>query len=252
MKRIAIATVFLLGCGGEDDGGQDGTSEPGPGSSLSSDEGACDPGSPGCACANGMCLDPLVCLADECVWPPPPPSTSGESMDESSSDGGEESTGGEPPPCSDNDQCGQAQVCNTDGTCIFARDASFEIRVPNWNPGIGCDDGIFSGDADLYWNLHLGTADFGSSTWVQGGCPGSWPNDTICVPVNGFYDGFYLQARDEDGDYDPPADTLWWDNDEDGEPDPIGVRFLHDGVYDGGTGSGGTLRVEFTVVPSCL
>lgn len=226
----------------------DGAASTSAATTTGADTGSCEPGSPGCACANGMCLDPLVCLLDECVWPPPPD----DGGNDESSSGGDESTGTEPEPCSSNDECGGSYVCNTDGTCVFARDASYEIRVPNWDPGVGCDDGIFSGDADLYWNLTLGGVDWGGSGWVQGGCPGSWPNDSVCVPATNLYDGWYLEARDEDGDYDPPADTLWWDDDLDSVPDPISVSILHDGVYTAGTGSGGTLRVELAVVEACL
>jgi hypothetical protein len=254
MKRVLLMTVTILAaCGGDDDGGQASASLTTTATTMSTSDGGdetgpCDPGSPGCSCANGMCLDPLVCVDDVCVWPPPPPTTDDGGTDTSGGDTTGDETG--PPTCSQSNDCDWFDVCGVDGTCVDALDAAYEIRVPNWRPNT-CDGGPLDGDADLYWRLDLDGVEIGRSGWVQGGCPGSW-TDVMCVAEGEFAENFYLSTRDDDdGTDDDLMDALWWDYDVNSAPDPIDPYYLHEGVIDTDTGSGGHVRVEFTVVDGC-
>lgn len=148
------------------------------------------------------------------------------------------------------DDCDWYEVCGVDGICIDALDAAYEVRVPNWAPNT-CDGGPIDGDADLYWELVLDGVTIGRSGWVQGGCPGNW-TDVVCVQQGLFSENFYLVAYDEDDGTAPDLmDTLWWDDDMNSAPDPIDPYLLHGGGIETDTGSGGHVRVEFTVVAGC-
>jgi len=262
MRYVALSLPLLFGCSADDsasDAGStavisDSADAAGSGDDSVEDTGACDPGSPGCSCGpSGMCLDPLICVADICAWPPDPDGGEDDSAEDADADGGETSGPGDdgsPATCNDNDDCALQRACSVDGVCEDARDLAYEIRVPTWAPST-CDGGVVDGDADLYWSLMLGTVELGSSDWEQGGCPGSWPTDTVCVPASGLNGAWFLGLWDEDGDEDALVDALWWDDDADTVPDPIRAYILHDGVWDGTTANGGDLRVEFTVVAGC-
>lgn len=60
-----------------------------------------------------------------------------------------------------------------------------------------------------------------------------------------------MGAWDEDGADDTLQDSLWWDGDGNTIADPIDPFILLGGVYDGGTGGGGQVRIEFTAVETC-
>ena len=74
---------------------------------------------------------------------------------------------------------------------------------------------------------------------------------TRCVPAGTFYGTFFLGAWDEDGTDDYLQDSLWWDFDGNTIADPLDPFWLHNRGYDGETGSGGHLQIEFTVVDGC-
>lgn len=205
---------------------------------------------------NDQCLSPLVCMDDVCAWPPPPTTSADESDDGSSGETSTTDDGGSdsgPATCTEDADCPSVlELCRqADGVCIDVRDAVYEIRVPSWSPGTGCGGGTFEGDADLYWSLMLGGTEVAVSSWVRGGCPGSWPSTTRCVPPASFHEPFFLGTWDEDGADDTLQDSLWWDGDGNTLADPIDPFILVEGVYDGATGSGGQVQIEFIVVETC-
>lgn len=251
---LAVASACLVDEGSEDEGGT-----PASGvftaAGAGDDTGSCEAGTAGCACAQGACLDQLVCIASICSWPPPdddaesgsnPPVETGN--DESS---GVDSAGDSgPTACADSDACAAYEVCATNNVCAYALDLAYEIRVPTWAPAT-CIDNVVDADADLWWQLELDGSVAGSSEWVQGGCPGNWPATSICVPAGALYASFVLLAWDEDGASDELQDVLWWDADSDRFADIIDLDLLHAGAYDGVTNTGGSVRVEFAVVDGC-
>lgn len=271
-STLTLALVLAAdGCvvdeGAEDSGGTGGTpatgvtaastSVPGTDAEDTGDEesGSCEPGAVGCACADDVCQAALVCVADICSWPPPdgddgsdeaPPIETGN--EESSGMDTAEDSG--PTACGGNSECTENEACGPDNVCVFAFDLAYEIRIPGWWPDTCVDNGL-DADADLWWQLELDGVVAGESGWVQGGCPGSWPETTACIPAGGFYGAFVLYAWDEDGAEDGLRDILWWDYGGDGFADSLDPQYLHAGVYDDVTNTGGSVLIEFTVVEGC-
>ena len=245
-KNALVLAIFVtLGCqfNGE---GTDSTS------GLGDDTGDdCQEGQPGCPCGPfGMCLDPLVCSSDSCVWPPPTPPTDPDSTG-TGTGGDEDPPPREPAPCTDNEGCVSDQVCGPNGMCIPARESSYHVYVARWDPTT-CDGGLLDGAADLFWTLSLGGEEAYRSPWVQGGCPGRWSEDeSACIDKQRISDGFALRLYDQDLEVHDLMDQLWWDFDTDGEPDPLPVIYLHVGVFDADASGGGLVEVHFTPVPSC-
>lgn len=265
---LSLASYVALGClvdEGAEDGGETmassvsltatstpNTSTPNTSATDSADDetGVCELGSSGCACDDGYCSDPLVCLADICTWPPSgddgPPVDTGDDAS-GGMDSGDDSGS---PTCVENSDCAESEACGADNVCAYAFDLAYEIRVPGWWPASCVDNGL-DADADLWWQLQLDGFAIAESGWLQGGCPGSWPGTTGCIPQGGFYSAFALYAWDEDGAEDDLRDILWWDYDDDGYADVLSLEHLHAGLYDGVTNSGGTVVIEFTVVDGC-
>lgn len=264
VKRALLILYVLLGCAVSDDTQNPTTlgagTETATGADAGSSDGAaldetgpCDPGTQGCTCAEGTkCINPFICVAGFCTTPPNP-GDDGTPSDDGPDDTGSADTGsgsdGAPESCLSSENCPAPLACSTDGLCVDARDLAYEVTVPTWAPST-CDGGTLDGDADLFWELRIGGATVGSSTWMQGGCPGVW-RETVCVEQGGMHEPWFLVLWDEDGAEDDLMDSLWWDDDGNTLADPIDPIWLHLGGYDGTTGSGGHVRVEFGVVPFC-
>lgn len=255
MKRITLSTFLLLGCPSSDDGEQHEANAGTESASAGDETGPCAPGSAGCSCMNDMCLSPLVCLDEICTWSPPSATDSTDSdsgddpgSDSSSSEGSSE-TG--PTSCEINEDCFAHEVCRPDGTCAYAADSAFRVTVLNWIPS-DCSGGPLEGYAELWWQLKIDDTVVGSSGWTQGGCPGHWEDQQICVTGGSLFGTFFLSALDEDnGTARDLMDVLWWDYDSDGVADPIDPEILHNRGYDGATGSGGHVELSFDVVDHC-
>lgn len=228
-------------------GSEDGTSA----DELGDDTG-CEAGSPGCPCAGGMCLAPLVCVDGMCTWPPPDPTTAGGGgSDGDDADGGADdgSDAGDDAPagCSTHDDCAADEVCG-DGACGPAELSAYEVQVLSWIPATCSGGDGLDGDADLWWSLELDGVVVGSSDWVQGGCPGEWAK-TICVGAGGFLGSFSLDLWDAEVTSDTLHDRMWFDDDGDFVPDPIPPWLLKQDEFR--TGGGGIVRVAFNPVDGC-
>jgi hypothetical protein len=247
-QRIALAFILMLGCSSDDVSGSGGEeTSPTDGESLGDDTAGCEPGSPGCPCANGMCLSPLVCVADECTWPPDPIDTDAGEADTGDGSSGDDGT---PPACSSDDDCvDEDTVCLPDGECRHAWYGTYEVHVLTWVP-TNCSGGTFDGAADLWWSLRLGEQLIFTSPWTQGGCPGHWESSVACVEGGAFFEPFVLSLYDEDNTASELFDQLWFDYG-DGAPGLFPPEHLIAGSYDGTTNNGGNVVIEFDLVDSC-
>lgn len=238
-RRIAMASLLLLGCASDPDSDEDDTgTASADGSDGLSDTGACEPGSPGCSCANDMCLDPLVCLDEVCIWPPPDDAGDAPSDDSGSDDGGTTSIG-----CVEDVDCGPDDICGEPGECVAPVFSAYEVTVTSWAP-TSCVDGGLGGSADLWWNLTLANAEIGRSAYIQGGCPGAW-EARVCVPFGAFVDPFRLNLFDAEVTTDTLIDSLWVDPFDTGMPDAVPQAWLLEGAYDGPSNAGGEVHVTF-------
>lgn len=257
MTKAITAGMFFaaaLACGGRDplrDVG-DSTGSAGSGTSgaasggaaddgLDDDAGECSPGEvqQGCPCVDGGCAGSgLACVAGTCQAPPMPADGGGGDTDGADTTGGGDGTG----PCQSHADCDATSMCDPDLGCTGVYDCAFDVIVHEFAP-TDCSGGFDEGNFDIYYVLRHGVDEHHESMWVQGGCPGYWPDETANLPV-GFAgaEEFYLEFFDANLGSDGLLDALCFGATECGGPLP--VEYLKAGAFVGNTGRGNFLDVE--------